>query len=174
MPVARMDSYGRQLRLSLLHSLPFALLVLLILTSGTLTFYPDRPLPPLMISWAYIYYWSVFQPDRLSYFTLLIAGLIQDIVIGLPLGVSSLCFMLLRLLVLQWRRRISLLHFFAIWIGFGLVATVMAISMAALAGMALKYFSAELFLQAGYGAALAWLVYPLIHVLCNRIYSVQL
>ena len=42
-----------------------------------------------------IYYWSLKKPESLGYGFIFIAGLINDVVIGLPLGTSSLSYLLI-------------------------------------------------------------------------------
>lgn len=173
MAVSAMDSYSRQFGLGALRSLPFIILLFLILLVGTLTISPGSPLPPLMLSWSYVYYWALFQPARLGNGALLLAGLVQDVVLGLPLGVSSLCFILMRLFVVQWRRRISLQHFWAIWLCFALMAGVVAVFMALFIGLSQRAMVPDLLVQSLYAGLLAWIIYPLVHLLCNRIYSIQ-
>ena len=42
-----------------------------------------------------IFYWTLRNPNRLSYVPIFLAGLINDVVIGIPMGISSLCFLLI-------------------------------------------------------------------------------
>ena len=42
-----------------------------------------------------IFYWTLKNPNHLGYFSIFIAGLINDVVIGLPMGISSLCYLLI-------------------------------------------------------------------------------
>ena len=42
-----------------------------------------------------IFFWTLRNPDRLGYFSIFLAGIINDVVIGLPLGISSLCYLIL-------------------------------------------------------------------------------
>ena len=35
------------------------------------------------------------QPDSLGYFSIFLAGIINDVVIGIPIGISSLCYLIL-------------------------------------------------------------------------------
>ncbi len=42
-----------------------------------------------------IFFWTLKNPDRLGYITIFLAGIINDVVIGLPIGISSLCFLIL-------------------------------------------------------------------------------
>ena len=42
-----------------------------------------------------IFYWTLKNPDTLGYFSIFLAGIINDVVIGIPLGISSLCYLVL-------------------------------------------------------------------------------
>tara|TARA_B100001057_G_scaffold209896_1_gene210591 strand:- start:193 stop:711 length:519 start_codon:yes stop_codon:yes gene_type:complete len=42
-----------------------------------------------------IFYWTLRDPDRLGYLAIFLAGIINDVVISIPLGMSSLCFLLI-------------------------------------------------------------------------------
>ena len=39
-----------------------------------------------------IFYWTLRNPNRLGYISIFLAGLINDVVIGIPMGISSLCY----------------------------------------------------------------------------------
>ena len=42
-----------------------------------------------------IFYWTLRNPDSLGYFSIFLAGIINDVVIGVPIGISSLCYLIL-------------------------------------------------------------------------------
>ncbi len=42
-----------------------------------------------------IFYWTLRNPDSLGYLAIFFAGIINDVVIAFPLGISSLCYLLL-------------------------------------------------------------------------------
>ena len=42
-----------------------------------------------------IFYWTLRNPDSLGYFSIFLAGIINDVVIGIPIGTSSLCYLIL-------------------------------------------------------------------------------
>ena len=42
-----------------------------------------------------IFYWTLRNPDRLGYLAIFFAGIINDVVIAIPLGISSLCYLIL-------------------------------------------------------------------------------
>ena len=40
-----------------------------------------------------IFYWTLRNPNYLGYFSIFLAGLINDVIIGIPMGISSLCYL---------------------------------------------------------------------------------
>ena len=42
-----------------------------------------------------IFYWTLKNPNYLSYGAIFIAGLINDVVVGIPIGISSFCYLLI-------------------------------------------------------------------------------
>ena len=54
-----------------------------------------------------IFYWTLRNPDRLGYLAIFFAGIINDVVMAIPLGISSLCYLLI-CLVTAYMRNITL------------------------------------------------------------------
>ena len=42
-----------------------------------------------------IFFWTLRNPDHLGYLAIFFSGIINDVVIGIPLGISSFCYLLL-------------------------------------------------------------------------------
>ena len=42
-----------------------------------------------------IFYWTLRSPDSIGYLSIFLAGVINDVVIGIPIGISSLCYLIL-------------------------------------------------------------------------------
>ena len=42
-----------------------------------------------------IFYWTVKNPNYLGYIPIFLAGIINDVVIGIPMGISSFCYLLI-------------------------------------------------------------------------------
>ena len=42
-----------------------------------------------------IFYWTLKSPDNLGYLSIFFAGVINDVVVGIPIGVSSFCYLIL-------------------------------------------------------------------------------
>ena len=65
-----------------------------------------------------IFYWTLRNPDRLGYISIFLAGLINDIIIGIPIGISSFCYLMI-CSVTAYIRNITLTpHFINDWLSF--------------------------------------------------------
>tara|TARA_B100000767_G_C19632485_1_gene478878 strand:- start:86 stop:604 length:519 start_codon:yes stop_codon:yes gene_type:complete len=42
-----------------------------------------------------IFYWTLKNPNHLGYVSIFLAGLINDVVLGIPMGISSFCYLLI-------------------------------------------------------------------------------
>ena len=42
-----------------------------------------------------IFFWTLKNPDHLGYVSIFIAGIINDVIVGLPIGISSFCYLLI-------------------------------------------------------------------------------
>jgi rod shape-determining protein MreD len=69
-----------------------------------------------------IYYWSVYRPDLLVPSVAFASGLINDMVLGAPIGVSSLAFLVIQGMTASQTRFFNGKSFLVIWSGFALVA----------------------------------------------------
>ena len=65
-----------------------------------------------------IFFWTLKNPDHLGYVSIFIAGIINDVVVGIPIGVSSFCYLLI-CLVTAYLRNITLSpNFINDWLSF--------------------------------------------------------
>jgi rod shape-determining protein MreD len=42
-----------------------------------------------------IFYWTLRSPNQLGYISIFLAGIINDVIIGIPIGISSFCYLLI-------------------------------------------------------------------------------
>ena len=42
-----------------------------------------------------IFFWTLRNPDQLGYLAIFFAGIVNDVVIGIPIGISSFCYLIL-------------------------------------------------------------------------------
>ena len=58
-----------------------------------------------------IFYWTLRSPNQLGYISIFLAGIINDVIMGLPIGISSLCYLLI-CSVTAYIRNITLIYNF--------------------------------------------------------------
>ena len=63
-----------------------------------------------------IFYWTLKNPRYLSYGSIFLAGLVNDVVVGLPIGVSSFCYLLICAVTAYLRNIIITPNFINDWI----------------------------------------------------------
>ena len=65
-----------------------------------------------------IFFWTLRNPSKLGYISIFFAGIINDVVIGTPIGISSFCYLLI-CVVTAYIRNITLTpNFIKDWISF--------------------------------------------------------
>ncbi len=109
------------------HSIPVATTLLLVF----LTVVPWRlpgfgPITPAFTLMA-VFYWGLYRPDRLPYGAIFCLGLIQDLLSGTPLGMTSLVLLLVQGTLISQHRFLLGKSFLVTWCGFMLVAPAAAI-----------------------------------------------
>ncbi len=65
-----------------------------------------------------IFYWTLKSPFYLSYGSIFIAGLINDVIIGIPIGISSFCYLLICAVTAYIRNITITPNFVNDWISF--------------------------------------------------------
>lgn len=109
----RVDRFGRNLA-------PGALTVALLLASAVPAPLPGfAPMAPALVLPA-VYYWTIHRPDLLRPGALFVIGLLQDLLVGGPLGVTSLVLVAMHWVLLSQRRLFMAGTFIFMWFGFGL------------------------------------------------------
>jgi len=78
---------------NLLNNLPIIILLLSVLNEIDFNYVGSKYLS-FNFPFILIFYWSLTKPDSLGYGFIFIAGLINDVVLGLPIGISSLSYLL--------------------------------------------------------------------------------
>jgi rod shape-determining protein MreD len=122
-----MDIVWQRLDQALRLAMPATATVLMTLLSVIV--WPLPYLGPVMPPLAFIalYYWSTHRPDLFPPGIAFMVGFLNDIINGLPLGISALLFTLARQAILQQRRFFAGHSFFMLWSGFALAASVLMI-----------------------------------------------
>ena len=71
-----------------------------------------------------IFYWTLKNPNLLGYLSVFLAGVINDVVTGLPMGVSSLSYLLICVATAYIRNITLRPNFIQDWISFFLIISV--------------------------------------------------
>ena len=83
-----------------------------------------------------VYHWAIFRPRLLPAYAVFLAGLLQDILSGAPLGVNALVFLVAYGVVLSQKKFFTGKSFLILWLGFALVAETSQYAGVARAGFA--------------------------------------
>ena len=112
----------QQIDLAVRQLLPVGMVLVLILVNALPTRVPGFaavvPLLPLIG----VYYWSIYRPDLMPPALAFCLGLLNDVISGIPLGVSSLLYLLVQGMTASQRRFFHGKPFRIAWWGFGLVS----------------------------------------------------
>lgn len=103
-------------------SVPYSFMAILFVLSIVSVPYPLAAFfkaPLLLIA---IYYWGVFRPTLLPPLLVFVAGLLYDVLTGMPyLGLSAILFLLCRMAIVDQRRFLVGQGFAMLWFGFCIV-----------------------------------------------------
>ena len=77
-----------------------------------------------MLNIIVIFYWTVYRPDLVPPFVLFLIGLIDDVVMGTPLGLMACVFVLLYGVTLTQRQFFLGKPFYVTWLGFSVISAV--------------------------------------------------
>jgi len=140
--------------------LPFALSLLLLLLAIAPMTTPGFMRAGPMVTLLCVYYWAVHRPDMMGYLGGFTLGLLEDILMNTPLGVSSLILMLTQLVVLTQYRFFVGKPFMITWWALALVALGAILLKALVVAMLSGYVVAPGTLVTSYGLTL--LLYPIL------------
>jgi rod shape-determining protein MreD len=112
-----------------------------------------------------IFYWTLKSPRYLSYGSIFIAGLINDVVIGIPIGISSFCYLLICAVTAYLRNITITPNFINDWISLLftilLVNSIQVISLDLIFSIDVNYM--RYFINSGF----TFILYPLFLFLFN-------
>jgi rod shape-determining protein MreD len=111
----RLDRLARNL-------VPFALCAVLVVFSSLPFHIPGYGQVAANFTLMSVFYWAVFRPRLMPLAAVFAIGVLQDIVVGTPLGTNALVLVLVHTLVTRQGRVFRGKSFFVLWWGFGMVA----------------------------------------------------
>ena len=112
-----------------------------------------------------IFYWTLRNPDSLGYFSIFLAGIINDVVVGIPIGISSLCYLIF-CVVTAYIRNITLSpNFVKDWFSF--LFTMILINSIQVIILDLIFFIEINYMNYVVNSGFTFLFYPLFFVIFN-------
>ena len=114
-----------------------------------------------------IFYWTLRNPDSLGYFSIFLAGIINDVVIGIPIGISSL-FYLIICAVTAYIRNITLSpNFVKDWFSF--LFTMILINSIQVTILDLIFLLEISYINYVFNSVFTFLFYPVFFVIFNTL-----
>ncbi len=109
------------------NSIPVATILLLVFVMMVPWRLPGfGPITPAFTLMA-VFYWSIYRPDRLPYVATFCLGIVQDLLSGMPLGMTPLVLLIVQSILISQRRFLLGKSFLVVWWGFMIVAPAAAI-----------------------------------------------
>ena len=114
-----------------------------------------------------IFYWTLRNPDSLGYFSIFLAGIINDVVVGIPIGISSLCYLIF-CVVTAYIRNITLSpNFVKDWFSF--LFTMILINSIQVIILDLIFFIEINYMNYVVNSGFTFLFYPVFFVIFNNL-----
>ena len=88
-------SFPKRAYKSFIHSFPILLLFFIAFTGFDLSFFFLNISFSFNFIYILIFFWILKKPERLGYGLVFFAGIINDVLIGIPIGISSFCYLIL-------------------------------------------------------------------------------
>ena len=112
-----------------------------------------------------IFYWTLRSPKQLGYISIFLAGIINDVIIGLPIGISSLCYLLI-CSVTAYIRNITLIYnFMNDWIA--ILITLLLINSIQILILDFIFNHNPDYLSYLINSGFTFLIYPLFYLIFN-------
>ena len=116
-----------------------------------------------------VFYWTLKNPIYLGYFSIFIAGIINDVVVALPVGISSFCYLLICTLT-SYLRNITLIpNFIKDW--FFLLFIILLINSIQVLILDLIFLIEVNYFKYLVNTGFTFILYPIFLVLFNYIYQ---
>jgi len=116
-----------------------------------------------------IFFWTLRNPDQLGYFAIFLAGIINDVVIGIPIGISSFCYLLI-CTITSYIRQITLSpKFINDWLSF--IVAVLLINSIQVIILDLIFLYQVDYMNYLINSGFTFLFYPLFFILFNILNS---
>ena len=112
-----------------------------------------------------IFYWTLKNPRYLSYGSIFLAGIVNDVVVGLPMGVSSFCYLLICAVTAYLRNITIIPNFINDWIS--LLFTILLINSIQVIILDLIFLINVNYMNYLINSGFTFLLYPIFFVIFN-------
>ena len=114
-----------------------------------------------------IFFWTLKNPNHLGYISIFLAGVINDVVVGIPIGISSFCYLLI-CSVTAYIRNITLSpNFINDWLSF--LFTILLINSIQVIILDLIFLIKIDYLNYLVNTGFTFIFYPLFFIIFNKI-----
>jgi rod shape-determining protein MreD len=107
--------------------IPFGLSLILVVLSVLPTHIPGYMQIAPILALISVYHWAIYRPNLLPIFAVFILGLLQDLLLGTPVGLYVLVFLTVHGVVLSQRRFFVGKSFIFFWFGFAVISMLASI-----------------------------------------------
>jgi len=121
------DVFWQKITVSAKSSLPFILTLIIIFLSALPLRMPDFIHVSPALGLIPIYHWAIYRSNLLPFYSIFLLGLLQDLLIGTPLGFYTLIFLTMYGMSLAQRRFFAGKAFHVYWFGFSVAALAIII-----------------------------------------------
>src|SRR5512143_2397270 len=106
-----------------LHLFPFASTLAMLVFGAVPLHIPAFASVAPSVSLIAVFYWSLYRPDLMPAWAAFVLGVVQDIFVGLPLGVGACVLIAVHAAVSTQRRFFVGKSFGIVWLGFAVIAS---------------------------------------------------
>ena len=156
----------------LIHAFPLLFLFILVFTGFDLSFFLFENNYSFNFIYLVIFYWVLKKPDRLGYGLIFLAGIINDIVQNLPIGISSINYLLLCAIAAFIRVRTLMPSLLYDWILF--LVAVLIVSSVNYTILTLIFEYPIKYGTLMFGSFITFIIYPALSKLFDRINLIDL
>ncbi len=114
-PLQYMDGAARRM-------VPFGLTLMLMLFAMTPNYVPGLSAVTPMLTLMCVYFWAIHRPDLMGYGAAFGIGVLEDLLMGTPLGSCALVLLLCQRIVVHQQKILNSKPFIVTWIAFAFVA----------------------------------------------------
>jgi len=116
-----------------------------------------------------IFFWTLRNPDYLGYLSIFLAGIVNDVVIGIPIGISSFCYLIICAITAYIRQITLSPKFINDWLSF--IVTVLLINSIQVIILDLIFLYQVDYMNYLINAGFTFLFYPLFFLFFNILNS---